>query len=92
VPIAEPWTDRANATDLCSPARLARPNRQQRSGHKPAVGIAISDFPASLLHKMLGSALAHHLAKKAESSEKHIFISLKSTSLTDLLKNIERQL
>jgi hypothetical protein len=59
---------------------------------KGSFSIAISDFPASLLHKMLGSALEHRIAKKAESSKKHVSLSLKSTSLTDLLKHIEGQL
>lgn len=51
--------------------------------------ISISDFPASLLHKMLGSALTDKVAQKAAKSKKHLSLSLKSTSLKGLLKHIE---
>src|ERR1017187_1030151 len=40
VPIGGEWMDRASATDLCSPARLAQRKHLRRYAHTPAVGNA----------------------------------------------------
>lgn len=84
------WSKKYGCRTICTgKAADARPFEFEEDD---TFSIQISDFPASELGAMLGTALAGDLHDKASSSKKTISLSLESAELKDLLKAIHEQL